>query len=366
LKTLEVLEKVSRGKRVRPNTLRHYRESLTSLAKFSEDWPTNGSVINEWLSSLDHYGDSTIRLRFDYVNSAGKYVKKAFRIGNPCDEAERPKVSKKRRRYFTPDEIYKILGSCRFAYDRELILTLIDSTCRIGELVGLRGRDIGDGFIRVSGKTGERKYRLDLRICNALRALAGNDDGLVFKSSSGQTLNSDSLTSRARRIIVRAGLTGAKLGPHTLRHSGASLVAKKTGSALAVKALLQHDDIDTSMLYIHDVEDEIQQSVSPLDLVVQGLSDSLMEHSVQGVFSSSTSSSTALVPADDGARAVDNDMIEEMFPLIEDGAKVRPLLKTDDLRLLRMAFIGLAKSGGSHIRVLQGRELLKRILRRRN
>jgi len=47
MKTLEVLERVLNGKRLKPNTQRHYREALGSLAKCCEGWPVSGVAINE-------------------------------------------------------------------------------------------------------------------------------------------------------------------------------------------------------------------------------------------------------------------------------------------------------------------------------
>ena len=61
MKTLEVLEKVLKGKRLKPNTQRHYRDALGSLARYSEDWPVGGVIINEWLASLEGYTDTTIK-----------------------------------------------------------------------------------------------------------------------------------------------------------------------------------------------------------------------------------------------------------------------------------------------------------------
>lgn len=120
--TLEVLEKVLKGKRVKPNTQRHYKEALTSLSKYSEEWPVSGVVINEWLNTLNDRSDGSVRMWFDFVKSAGKYMKRAYKIDNPCDDAESPKVSKKRRRYFTSDELMKVISACRFGYDRELLI----------------------------------------------------------------------------------------------------------------------------------------------------------------------------------------------------------------------------------------------------
>ena len=382
MKTLEVLDKVLKGKRLTPGSQRLLRETLQSVAKCSEDWPASGVVINEWLASLTNYADTTVKTRFRYGHLAGSYIQKAggknklggYNFPNPFDEAEVPRVSKKKRRYFTPDEMMKIIEVCYIGYDWELILTLIDSTCRIGELVGLKGGDIGEGVIKVKGKTGERIYRLDMRICEALKKLAGDDDDYVFKSREGKQVTVNALKLRVRYIINKAGITGSKVGPHTLRHSGASLVAKETLSALAVKALLQHDDITTSMEYIHDAEVVIQQRISPLQIIREQANNGkgLIEPRQIGLREGNgTSTALALTEGKvvDG-EVVDGEVVEdepdalEMFPEINEGVETRPLLKTVDMRLMRKAFLLLTRDETYHLEMLQARELMKRILRR--
>ena len=367
MKTSKVLDKVLKGKRIKHATQRHYREALSSLSSFSEDWPVNGVVINEWLASLKGFSDSTIKMWFDFVNSSGKYMKKAYELENPCESADRPKVSRKRRRYFTGDELVKIIRACRFEQDKVLVLTLIDSTCRIGELAELEVKNVGDAWINVKGKTGERRYRCDAVICQKLREL-GADGKPIFKGRYGDAASVESLKKRVTRVIKEAGITGSKLGPHTLRHSGASLVAQETGSALAVKALLQHDNIDTSMEYIHDAEDLIQQRISPLRLVGERVFGNSVEFEPkqldmgEDVFAGGESK--ALVEYE--VESVDGvaDLLAEQFPEIGEAVKVRPLLKTDDLRLMRKCFMRYIRSGLAGSEEVRYRELMKRILRK--
>ena len=177
VKTLEVLEKVLKGKRVSEATKRHYADALGSLAKCSDEFPKSGVVFNEWLGGLTGYADLTVRNWFNYVNSAGKYMEKIMGkrsngvavMPNPCGSADRPRVEKERRRYFTAGEVVRIIKACRFEQDKVLILTLIDSTCRIGELAGLKVRQVGDSWLDLKGKTGERRYRCDSAICGKLK-----------------------------------------------------------------------------------------------------------------------------------------------------------------------------------------------------
>jgi len=357
MRTLDVLDKVLKGKRVASTTEVNYRDTLKSLAGVSEDWPEKGVVINEWLGGLSGYADISIRMKFDVVNSAGKYMKRAYGLVNPCETAERPKVSKKRRRYFTPDEVMRVIKACANDFERALIFTLVDSTCRIGELVGLRGRDVGDSWIDVKGKTGQRRYRLDSLICVMLRKMAGDGEGYVFRGRTDEGYTyAGALGKRVRDVIKRSGLTGEKLGPHTLRHSGASLVARETGSALAVKALLQHDNIETSMGYIHDAEDVLQQRISPLRLMGDKINEGMQTLRLPEGGSGVVEGEFAEV-----ADAVDTLLTGEMGE-IPDGVSVRPLLKTEDLRLVRKVFVDYVGRGGEG--AMEAVRLLKRMLRK--
>lgn len=377
MNTLDVLEKVLAGKRIRPNTQRQYVDLLNSLARFSPEWPDNPAVINEWIASLSDRADTSVRMWFDYGKAAGHYMQRIsgrnehgqYLFYNPFVDAETPRVEKKKRRYFTADEVMRVIASCRFGYDREFILTLVDTTCRVGELVELKGGDVDDteGWINTVGKTGKRRYRLDVRVCKALKKLAVTDDGYVFVGQDGAKLNEDSLASRARRIIIRAGLTGKKLGAHSLRHAGAHLVARATRSALAVKASLQQDDIKSAMVYIDDVEQEIQQEISPLKLVGEaafnGNGNGKVEPRQIGMVEGE-GVGTDLVLAEPEIVEGKPDFTDDMFPEIPDGREVRPLLRTDDLRLMRRIFIEYARRDGNHQDMLKSRELMKRITRR--
>jgi integrase/recombinase XerD len=375
MKTLEVLEKVLKGKRLKPNTQRHYRDALGSLARYSEDWPVSGVIINEWLASLEGYADTTIKMWFDFVNAAGKYMQKAYKVNNPCAEAERPRVSKKKRRYFTIEELVAIIKACVNEFELLLVLTLIDSACRIGELVNLKGGDVGDGFINVMGKTGQRPYRLDVGLCEKLRAMAGGDDEPVFKQKSGGFYqDGDGLGHRVRYVVERAGIKGKKVGVHTLRHTSASLLAREYDSALIVKSLLQHDDIKTSMRYIHDAEELVvgDDRYSPLRLLGEqykmagGDDGGIKVEQLQLTEGESIGESVAVVPVSREvlAGADIDDLVGDMFPKISEGVAVRTVLRFEDLLRMRKVFVWYARNNLGDSDVTWARELMKRMLRK--
>ncbi len=368
MKTLEVMESYLKGKRLKPETVRQIRFVLESMAKFSEEWPVRGVFVNEYIASLGSYADTTVRKHFKIGKMVATYMKKAHKLENVFLEADSPRVAKQKRRYFSVGELVRILASCRKSYERELILTLVDSACRIGGLVGLRGRDVKDGYIVVTEKTGERNYRLDARVCHALRELAGDDGAYVFERDCfDDRKRLWRISDAVRRVIVRAGLTGAKLGPHTLRHSSASLVAKKTLSPIIVKALLQHDDIDSTMIYIHDAEDGLAQGVSPLEIISESVRNESNGVEVKQIgLGETVELGTDLVPY--GPRVVvenGGSLEAEVFPeIVDDDLKIRPLLKLDDVRLLRRLMVVCFNTDVGRQDALKGRELLRRMLRK--
>ena len=354
MKTLEVLRRVLAGKRMSESSRDSYEAVFRSVAKMYEDFPSGSADVNEWLVSLDGYADQTVRLWFTILKNACKYMEANFEMINPCKAVDTPKVRKRKRRYFNADEIVRIIRACRGEVDEALILTLVDSGCRVGGLSELKGMDVGEGWFDVKEKTGDRRYRLDVRLCGLLKSRAGGDDNLVFGKSGS------ALSMRVIRICKRAGLRGEKLGPHTLRHSSASLVASDTHNAMAVKALLQHDSIQTSMLYIHDVEDEILKGESsPLEIVANRVKGSGMyKQKLLPVKASGDGDDDEVV--DDGF----DEVVGDMFPEISEGIIIHSRLRSEDLSLIREGFIELARNDRYSREVGKARLLLKRMLRK--
>ena len=356
MKTLDVLKHVLAGKRMSESSRQSYEAVFKSLNKVYDEFPSRSAEVNEWLVSLDGYSEQTVRLWFTILRNACKYMEANFEMINPCKAVDTPKVKKRKRRYFGVDEIMRIIRACRGGVDEALVLTLIDSSCRIGGLSKLRGRDVGEGWIDVKEKTGDRRYRLDVRLCELLKSLAGGDDNLVFGTSGS------ALSMRVIRICKRAGLRGEKLGPHTLRHSSASLVAGDTHNVMAVKALLQHDSIQTSMLYVHDVEEEILKGESsPLKIIAGKVKEGGMyQQKLLPWKGSGDGGDVEVEVVDDGFAEV----VSDMFPEISEGIIIHSRLRSEDLRLIREGFIELARNDRYSSEVGKARLLMRRMLRK--
>jgi len=347
MKTLEVLDKVLRGRRLSESSRENYEAVFKNMAEYTDEFPSNLGMAQEWIASLDGYADTTVALWCSIAKSAGRYIKNVWNLDNPFEYVERPRVSKKKRRYWSVKELLEILRSCLSDEELLLVMTFIDSGCRTGGLASLLKDNVEDGFFKVVDKGIERIYRLDSRICERLKMLNEGSD-YVFGGVSGSALS-----MRIIRIVRRAGFKGKKLGAHTIRHSVGSMIARETGSPFAVKAILQQDRIETANIYVHDVEEELQKSISPLEIMSRGIEEeqSLMLKS--------------------GVEEIDKEIRESEFigdefllSEVGEGIEVRPLLKTEDLRLIKRIFEDFIKNGKLDRDVIRCRELYNRFLRK--
>jgi len=76
-------------------------------------------------------------------------------------KVDRGKTTKKASDMLTEDDIKQLIAACLNSRDKALIALLYDSGMRVGELLGLRVKDLQIGkdisFINVDGKTGVRR-----------------------------------------------------------------------------------------------------------------------------------------------------------------------------------------------------------------
>ncbi len=79
MKTIEVLERVLKGKRLARNSQRNYIHAFKSLNNYTEEWPDNAAVINEWITQIPKsYSDETVKLWFRICMAAGNYMQRVM------------------------------------------------------------------------------------------------------------------------------------------------------------------------------------------------------------------------------------------------------------------------------------------------
>lgn len=168
-----------------------------------------------------------------------------------------------RNRYWTP------------ARNWTMCVTMLDAGLRVGELTALKVEHLdrqGRRIIIRDGKGAkDRIVPMTDRLYRALEdwldrrtELDGVDDGceLVFPSQKGSTIDSRNVTRFVKREAKDAGIAEAsRVSSHTLRHSFASDLYRKTGNLRIVQEALGHSSIQTTQIYTHIVNGELEDAV---------------------------------------------------------------------------------------------------------
>lgn len=160
-----------------------------------------------------------------------------------------------------------------------VFLTALRTGLRLGELCALRWMDVdlraASILVRHSlyqGRLGPTKGGRVRRVPvppSVVAELARGapsgrcPDGYVFTTAAGATLSRDRLKhphARAARAIGRPGLRF-----HDLRHSYASQLVRRGAPLNAVKDLLGHADIKTTLRYAHIARSHLDELVQGLD-----------------------------------------------------------------------------------------------------
>jgi integrase len=152
--------------------------------------------------------------------------------------------------------------------DTAILLLLFDTGVRCGEVCRLRLADVIDGdhlasSVTVHGK-GDKYRRIEMhpQTQRAIFEYMVNERPqnvrceAVFVARGSQhvrgwhPLRSSGLTQLVRRIAQRAGLKGARLGPHTMRHGFTQEYLDSDGARIEdLQILLGHESISMSLHY---------------------------------------------------------------------------------------------------------------------
>lgn len=193
------------------------------------------------------------------------------------------------------EEIVALLGACRSARDRLVVLLMARAGLRRGELCGLRRGDVHLGLdSRVLGCEVERAHVHVVRRVNPngawaksrrqrvvpldflgvqafdayeferLEVVAAYDSDFVvvnlFRAPVGAPMRPDALNELLAACSRRAGLDRL-VAPHQLRHAFGSNLADAGGRVDEIAELLGHASVSSSQVYLHPDPARLREAV---------------------------------------------------------------------------------------------------------
>lgn len=213
---------------------------------------------------------SSLRAFFKYLCVKMKQIPE-----NPMEELESPKLKKSLPKYLSLDESIQLLESID-GRDKErdyaIITLFLNCGLRLSELCSLNYTDIeSDGTMTVTGKGNkERTIYLNDMCVNAVkeymkvRPVDGvKDKHALFLSNRKSRISPKTVQHIVEKFIKKSGLGDRGYSTHKLRHTAATLMYQKGGvDVLLIKDILGHENLATTEIYTHIVDEQLKDAVS--------------------------------------------------------------------------------------------------------
>jgi len=285
-----------------PNTITWYRDFINRFMQFlkSRDYPTIIASINQnhirtfiWYLQTEARTPYKERLLSQatvqgYVRTLKAFYSWALReeyiANNPMVKIPVPRAINKLIETFTLEQITRLIAVCQQANgigyrNLAIILLILDCGLRVSELVNIKLEDLNltEGQIRLRVTKGNRERMVPIgclmqkvlwKYVNQYRPqpLTGKVSGL-FLNDNGLPLRKSGVQQMLRRYGSRAGISGVRCSPHTLRHTFAKNYLMNGGDIFSLQKILGHSSLASVRKYLNLFAMDIKkhQRFSPVD-----------------------------------------------------------------------------------------------------
>ena len=165
--------------------------------------------------------------------------------------------------------------------DYTIIITLYGTGLRIQELLDLRMNDVNleSGQIKVMGKGARERYvymsptvyKVIFKYLNRWRPKVNSD--YLFVHDNDQPLSRYYVAHRMQRYGRKAGITGVRCSPHTLRYSFAVNYLRNGGDTFTLQRILGHSTLDMTRHYAEVANSDVERRMkafSPIESLQLG------------------------------------------------------------------------------------------------
>lgn len=266
-----------------PYTIKYNSEFLRRLSAYLGDVEINNITSNE----VRHYyntmrgaglSGSTISMHYRVHRKFFKWAAFNFDISNPIDQIPAPRAAHRAILPFTFDEQKTMVAKCGSNRNRALLLLLMDTGIRLGELmrltVGDYQPDSGSIEIKPVGagiKSRHRMVYLGVRARRVMWLYLAERGPLeptapLIATLQGDPLKKDAIKDIFNRLIKRSGV--ANIHAHRFRHTFAVEYLRADGDVFTLQILLGHSDLKMVKHYVTLASVDVaaaHQKHSPVD-----------------------------------------------------------------------------------------------------
>ena len=249
-------------------TIATYRYYLADFVQRFPTLPLDDTTLSLYLAERPRSACHQYN-RFTQIRAFYHWLWKNKRIRNPFfPERMVRSISQPEPhpRFLEKEQVMRVMEQAANFQESVMLEVFITTAIRAGELVSLDEENIFPDHIEGEGKTG--KYRVNILpfVYEDLMALAASHNHeSIFVGRNGKRMRPDGVYARVRKCMEKAGITGKKLGPHTLRHSFAHIYQQERGDLVALQKMLKHKRIETTRIYAQLSEQDVRQKYLDFD-----------------------------------------------------------------------------------------------------
>jgi integrase len=243
----------------------------TYLADFLERFPTlplDPGPVSRFLAEKP-YSDFHQFNRFRALRAFYHWLYEQKDLVNPFYPRRRVRsISKPKTlpRFLERDQLSQVIAQAENFPEKVMLELFATAAIRAGELCSLEKAWVFPTYIEVEGKTGRRRVDILPFVYDDLKTLAASHPGrTVFVDRKGQPMSPSGAYQRVQKCMLKAGITGKKLGPHTLRHSFGHIYQKEKGDLVALQHMLGHSRVETTQIYASLSQGDITQKYLDFD-----------------------------------------------------------------------------------------------------
>lgn len=237
----------------------------------------NRETVIEWRDSLKNsHKPTTIQTYITAVKLFFRWLEQEDIYKNIADHVKGVKIEARHKKdYLTSKQSHKVLetidtntlkGLRNYAIIG-LMLTTGVRTIEVTRADIADLRTVGDStvlFVQGKGRDEKAEYvKVAPQVENAIRAYlasrkASGENEPLFTSTSrnnyGKRMTTRSIRAIAKKSMIAAGFNSNRLTAHSMRHTAGTLALLNGASPREVQQLLRHRNINTTMIYAHELD----------------------------------------------------------------------------------------------------------------
>ena len=264
------------------HTVSSYSRDVKSFLIFTDDKTITEILLNEYFSTVALKNEKNGKNRdTPSVNKIKSSLKAYLKyLGKPklCEAIKLKSTQRKEPAFLTDTERLRLLKSIRTTKgnlalrDNAMVSTMLLAGIRVDALVKLDIQNVnldekkltirtkGDKILKVFMNS---KLRSILKRYLKYRVKLSSDSEALFLSNRLTRITSRQVSFRLKYWLDKAGIEKV-ISPHSLRHTFATQLLQKTQNLRIVQKALGHEYLETTRIYTHILDDEMEDALDLL------------------------------------------------------------------------------------------------------